>query len=121
MAVTFIRLFGSLSVALVALAVVASADTTPRQDVEEIINSAGMKLVPIPPGKFLMGSTAAEIARAQQESKNNWYDNEAPRHEVEITKGFYMSAHTVTQAQYRQVSGKSPSWFSQTGGGKDDV
>jgi len=32
-----------------------------------------------------------------------------------------MGVYTVTQAQYRQVMGKNPSWFSAQGGGKKKV
>ncbi|HYV39848.1 MAG TPA: formylglycine-generating enzyme family protein [Gemmataceae bacterium] len=88
---------------------------------KQVTNSIGMKLTWIAPGKFMMGSTAAEIASVQKEAKNNWYDNEGPQHEVEISKGFYLGVFPVTQAQYRQVMGKNPSWFSSDGGGKDDV
>src|SRR5262249_36203274 len=34
---------------------------------------------------------------------------------------FYLGVYEVTQAQYQAVTGRSPSWFSTTGGGKDEV
>jgi formylglycine-generating enzyme required for sulfatase activity len=58
---------------------------------KEIANSIGMKLVRIPPGKFLMGSPQEEEGR---------YDNEE-RHEVEITKAFYLGKYEVTVGQFR--------------------
>ena len=59
---------------------------------KEIKNSVGMKLVYIPPGKFTMGSPESEVGREAQEVL----------HEVELTKGFYMSAHEVTVGQFKQ-------------------
>ena len=59
---------------------------------KEIKNSLGMKLVSIPPGKFTMGSPESEPGREAQETP----------HEVELTKGFYMSAHEVTVGQFKQ-------------------
>jgi formylglycine-generating enzyme required for sulfatase activity len=61
--------------------------------VKSFTNSVGMKLVLIPKGKFMMGSPAGEKGR---------YDNEGPRHEVKITRAFYMAAHTVTVGQFKQ-------------------
>ena len=59
---------------------------------KEITNSIGMKLVYIPPGKFIMGSPATEKDR----------DNSENEHEVEITKGFYMGKFEVTVGDFRK-------------------
>jgi formylglycine-generating enzyme required for sulfatase activity len=108
-----------------AMGIVASiagvAGTSDKFPPKEITNSLSMKLVRISPGRFLMGSTPADTARVQRESKSNGYDNEGPIHEVAITRGFYLSVYPVTQAQYRTVMGTNPSWFAATGDGKDDV
>jgi formylglycine-generating enzyme required for sulfatase activity len=40
---------------------------------------------------------------------------------VRLTKSFYLGVHEVTQAQYEAVLGNNPSYFSATGGGKDEV
>jgi formylglycine-generating enzyme required for sulfatase activity len=77
----------------------------------EITNSIGMKLVRIPAGKFMMGSPASEVG----------HDKDEEQHEVEITRDFYLGMHEVTQAQYKKVMGKNPSYFSAGGGGKDKV
>jgi len=58
-----------------------------------ITNSAGMRLVLIPHGKFTMGSAAGDKGR---------YDNEGPQREVAITREFYMAAHTVTVGQFKR-------------------
>ena len=54
----------------------------------------------VPPGTFMMGSPEDEDARER---------NEGPRHEVELTEGFWMGACEVTQAQYQAVMGENPS------------
>jgi formylglycine-generating enzyme required for sulfatase activity len=51
-----------------------------------VINSIGMKLVYIPPGKFVMGSPKSEQEQAQKDSQpGNWAAQEI-QHEVAITK-----------------------------------
>ena len=88
--------------------------TLGRNDVPKmadvITNSIGMKLVRIAAGMFKMGSPKGEGS-----------SDEEPQHEVEITKPFYMGAYTVTQAEYKEVMGENPSYFSASGGGKDKV
>src|SRR5205807_1735116 len=78
---------------------------------KEIANSIGMKLALIPAGTFVMGSPMGEEGRSEEEVQ----------HGVEITKPFYLGVYEVTQAEYEKVTGKNPSWFSATGGGKDKV
>jgi len=59
-----------------------------------------MKLLLIPAGEFLMGS-ADDDEYAEK--------NEKPQHRVTISKAFYLGETPVTQAQYRAISGRSPS------------
>ena len=40
---------------------------------------------------------------------------------MRITRPFYLGVYEVTQAQYQAVMGDNPSYFSATGGGKDEV
>ena len=75
----------------------------------EVVNSIGLKLVLIPPGRFLMGSPADEKDR---------YDDE-PQHEVEITRAFYLGVYPVTQAEYRKVTGHNPAEFNEAALGED--
>jgi formylglycine-generating enzyme required for sulfatase activity len=75
-----------------------------------ITNSVDMKLVPIPAGKFLMGSPADERER----------DLEELQHEVVIGKRFYMGMHEVTQGQFQRVLGKNGSHFLPKNGGGPD-
>jgi formylglycine-generating enzyme required for sulfatase activity len=87
-------------------------EEAPKAAVErEVVNSIGMKLVYIPPGKFTMGSPADEKGRSKEEEE----------HEVEITKGFYLGVYEVTQSEYQEVMGANPSQFSAQRRGKDRV
>jgi formylglycine-generating enzyme required for sulfatase activity len=61
-----------------------------------------MSLVPIKPGKFMMGSPETEKGRSE---------NEGPQHEVTLTKGFYLGAAEVTEAQYKAVTGHDKPWW----------
>ncbi|MBM4005879.1 MAG: formylglycine-generating enzyme family protein [Planctomycetes bacterium] len=82
-----------LIVGWIIAAVACSAEPGPnRVNAQEIKNSVGMKLVFIPPGKFLMGSQENESGREAQEVQ----------HEVELTKGFYLGTHEVTVGQFKQ-------------------
>ena len=71
----------------------------------EITNSIGMKLVLIPPGKFMMGSPDSA----------SFPPNQKPQHQVRITKPFFLGKYEVTQEQYEKVMGTNPSAFSKSG------
>jgi len=86
---------------------------------EEIDIGGGLKMVfeLIPPGTFMMGSPEEELKLKGDDKAN---DDEVPRHEVTISKPFYLGKYLVTQAEYVQLTGKeNPSFFSADGGGKD--
>jgi formylglycine-generating enzyme required for sulfatase activity len=61
-----------------------------------VTNSIGMKLVPIPAGKFQMGSPATESEREDRELL----------HEVTISKPFYLGVYEVTQREYDRLMGR---------------
>ena len=78
---------------------------------EIITTVAGhIKLKLIPAGEFMMGS-----------DEGQGEPDEQPRHRVRITRAFYLGVHEVTQGQYAAVTGKNPSYFRSSGGGKDRV
>lgn len=56
----------------------------------------------IPPGRFWMGSPENEEGR---------YDNEGPRHEVQLTHGFWLFDTPCTQALWQAVMKRNPSHF----------
>lgn len=67
-----------------------------------IVNSIGMKLVPIPAGTFLMGAPEdCHFADPVEEFQ----------HRVRITKPFLLGMHQVTQSQYEKVVQNNPSFF----------
>ena len=85
-----------------------------------------MKFVLIPPGEFMMGSTPEEIEAALVVAKEDkpWQEHiksEAPQHKVILTEPLYLGVHEVTQAQYENVMGQSPSLFAADGLGKEAV
>jgi len=90
----------------------ALLDAGVRPVVPEVENSIGMRLALIPPGAFLMGSPQGEAGRQ--------HDDEA-QHEVTITRPFYLGVFPVTQAEYRKVTGQSPSRYAPRGDCKDEV
>jgi serine/threonine-protein kinase len=77
----------------------------------QITNSIGMKLNPIPAGKFLMGSPENEPGRQA---------NEGPQHKVTISRSFHIGVYEVTQAEFEKVTGKNPSKFNKANGGGPD-
>ena len=66
-----------------------------------LTNSIGIKLMLIPKGKFLMGSSESEEKR----------DKDETQHEVTISQNFYMGSTEVTQAQWQKVMRNKPSNF----------
>jgi uncharacterized protein (TIGR02996 family) len=83
-----------------------------RPVVPEVLNSIGMRLALIPPGRFRMGRPDDEEGPLR---------GEGPQHEVEISRAFYLGVFPVTQAQWLAVMGTNPSYFCATGEGKDEV
>jgi formylglycine-generating enzyme required for sulfatase activity len=62
-------------------------------------------MVWIAPGSFAMGSDALEGGREKDET----------RHQVRISKGFWMARTELTQAQWTAITGSNPSRFSDNG------
>jgi formylglycine-generating enzyme required for sulfatase activity len=60
-----------------------------------------MEFVYIKPGTFVMGGESTKDGR--------WECVEVPKHEVTITRGFYLGKYEVTQAQYQLITGENPS------------
>ena len=76
----------------------------------EFENSIGMKMVLIPPGEFMMGSSEEEIEEVLRIGKEQgWLDDdstervrsESPQHRVRITKPFYMATCELTVGQFK--------------------
>lgn len=68
----------------------------------------------IEPGAFWMGSTEDERASFGAQGDDwfrNWIKNEAPRHRVRLTQGFWLADTACTQALWQAVAGDSPGKF----------
>jgi uncharacterized protein (TIGR02996 family) len=76
-----------------------------------IAEGARMTFSCIPPGTFMMGSPGTEVER----------NNDEQRHQVTLTRGFFLGVYPVTQGQWKAVVGSNPAWFSRTGGGAPAV
>ncbi len=63
---------------------------------------AGIEMVYIPPGTFMMGSPKDEEGRL---------DNEGPQHRVILSRGFWLGKYPVTQGQWEVVMGGNPSYY----------
>jgi formylglycine-generating enzyme required for sulfatase activity len=67
--------------------------------------SIGIKIVPIPAGDFFMGSSPEQVEQMLKlfpNVKKEDYDDEQPRHRVQITRIQGLSAHEVTVGQFRK-------------------
>jgi formylglycine-generating enzyme required for sulfatase activity len=64
----------------------------PLREGKEFVNGVGMKMIPIKPATFLMGSPPEERGRRDDE----------PRHEVRLTRPYHLAECTVTVGQFRQ-------------------
>ncbi|MDL1964998.1 MAG: formylglycine-generating enzyme family protein, partial [Deltaproteobacteria bacterium] len=69
------------------------------------IKFLGMEFVLIKPGTFMMGSSADESGR----------DNDETQHSVTLTKKFYIQTTEVTQEQWRKAMKSNPSYFKDSG------
>ncbi len=83
------------------LAFTGQVSAAPPDPPRNLTNSIGMKLVWLPAGSFMMGSTNKEKGRGDDEIY----------HKVTFAKGCWLGAHTVTQEQWQAVMGNNPSHF----------
>jgi uncharacterized protein (TIGR02996 family) len=80
--------------------------------VPTLTNALGMSFALVPAGTFLMGSPEDEEGRIEDES---------PRHDVQISRPFYLGVHPVTQDSYQRLTGANPSHFAASGDGAEAV
>ena len=82
-------------------AVSHSGSGAPRELALDLGDGITMDLVYIKPGTFVMGGESTTDGRFQCV--------ELPKHEVTLTRGFYLGKYEVTQAQYQAIMGSNPS------------
>lgn len=82
-------------------AMTASASDNPKELKLDLGNGITMEMVYIRPGTFVMGG--------ESETDGRFECVEVPKHEVQLTKGFYLGKYEVTQAQYEEIMGNNPS------------
>ena len=77
----------------------------------QLTNGQPLRLVLIPPGKFLMGSPEDENERREAE-RQHW---------VTITQPFYISKFEISQEEWKAVMGNNPSSHAASGAARDKV
>jgi len=66
----------------------------------------------IPPGRFWRGSLKGENPKLSREASNcEWFETEYPRHQVIISRGYWLFDTPCTQALWKVVMGNNPSLF----------
>jgi formylglycine-generating enzyme required for sulfatase activity len=84
---------------------IATVTPLPNAIELDLGDGVSLNLVRVDPGSYQMGSPTSEAGRDDDES----------RHQVVITQPYAIGVFEVTQIQYRQVMGTSPSVFSDRG------
>lgn len=83
---------------------VAQAGELPRELSLDLGGGVALKMVLIPPGKYMRGSNETGF--------DAWsWGKESPRHEVTISKPFYMAVHPLTVEQFDTITGKKSPFF----------
>ncbi len=101
----------------------AVIDVAEDESKASFTNSLGMKMVRIPPGAFVMGSSESDIAWAMTTLAQNLplsLENEYPFHKVRISRPFFISETEVTVEQFQkfvQATGYITD-AEETGGGQ---
>lgn len=82
-------------------AVSAPTDNAPEQLTLDLGDGVSMELVYIHPGTFEMGG--------ERKTDGRFDCVEVPKHQVTLTRGFYLGKYEVTQAQYEAIMAANPS------------
>ena len=101
----------ALFLSLIAIGV-SNIQCAKTQKLTKIRQKDGMKMVYIPAGTFMMGTSGAQIQEMLRENPawhERRFDDENPVHEV-YTDAFYMDEHEVTHAQFKKFLEANPQW-----------
>lgn len=85
----------------VAITPPAGKSDLPRELTLDLGDGVKMQFVYIKPGAFTMGGEGAQASK--------WIGADHPKHEVTISKGFYLGKYEVTQEQYEHITAQNPS------------
>ncbi|MSU79916.1 MAG: formylglycine-generating enzyme family protein [Gemmataceae bacterium] len=99
------RILASICLVVVALI----ANPTLAQHAKPKVGPLGMKFVPLPKATFYMGGGSGKAGKKTAGKK------------TEIQSDFEIAIHTVTQRQWLEVMGSTPSFFSRTGSERNVV
>ena len=104
----FIRFDGAMQQIFLSAAKPGSVAVVPPTVVlkpQTFAETIGLKMVEIPAGRFMMGSKQSlqELFEEfpEEDGGNTFHQYSYPRHEVEISRPFELSAHEVTIGQFR--------------------
>ena len=78
------------------------SDPPPNEVTLDLGGGVAMGMVYIQPGTYVMGGERTT-------ADDRFQCVEVPRHEVTLTRGFYLGKYEVTQAQYEAIMGSNPS------------
>jgi formylglycine-generating enzyme required for sulfatase activity len=95
-------------IALTLMVIVASTTIRapdPGRPARWIDPVTGIDFILVQPSVFQMGTPDSEPLREAQEI----------RHEVRLTRPYYLAAHELTQSQWTRVMGSNPSFFQSCG------
>jgi len=85
----------------------------PKHSAIELSKGRKMKLTLIPAGTFMMGAELSlEETIKRHGGRAQHLSCEHPRHEVTISKPFYMGVYEVSQAEWKAVTGTEP-WLNK--------
>ncbi len=86
-------------------AITPCGSDNPKELTLDLGDGLTMEFVYIKPGTFIMGG--------EDPKDSKWHGTETPKHEVTLTKGYYMGKYEVTQAQFKKIMGSNPSKASK--------
>jgi formylglycine-generating enzyme required for sulfatase activity len=92
-----------------ALTVMAQEVKPGKAEVIELGKNVKLEMVLVPAGKFMMGSKKNPVDPFSNIKVEQPRENELPRHEVTLTKPFYIGKYEVTQEQWFEIMGENPS------------
>jgi formylglycine-generating enzyme required for sulfatase activity len=108
----FKKLILLLFLSLIFAACNSNKPPKPKNQRIYYLNSIAMEFALIPAGTFTMGANP---------DKEETFTFEIPRHEVTISKPFYMGRYEVTQTQWETVMENNPSSFKYPGNPVENV